>query len=355
MDEPARMLCGAQAFVNVDARARVPIEGWGHNPILLVGSPRGLYHWTAQAFGCVADHPPHGYETIYDPDPVGKPGYGIRACRTADNAENLSVNYEKNGRLARSPALAEQEFGASLISTQGMIFPEWATQLIVLPNDIADRFWETRATRLLGGADMGTTAPAASHMMAWTGDEELIVIDEWYHSGETSLVQGAAMWRMQEHWAQRSWAKRFYGHDPDVLWWCDPSAADAIAIFRSGFPVDGAQKTLSAVGAKYQGSASTAANAPKGWLGRVDLMRSLMVVRTNVSHPNPSVPRDVGAPRIYMAERCVNAIKEFPGLRTKEQVVGRPPREGAEGPDHAIDSICGAAISTATAAGVQTW
>jgi hypothetical protein len=47
-----------------------------------------------------------------------------------------------------------------------------------------------------------------------------------------------------------------------------------------------------------------------------------------------------------MAERCANLAEEIRNYRQKQQEQGKPDREGATGPDHAIDATCGAAYTT---------
>ena len=59
MDEPARMLCGKTAFEKVLGRTRNP-HPFGHNPLFIVGSPRG-FNWLTDVLGLDSDHPPLAY------------------------------------------------------------------------------------------------------------------------------------------------------------------------------------------------------------------------------------------------------------------------------------------------------
>lgn len=350
MDEPARMLCGEMAFEKVLGRTRSKrIErehGYKHNPILIIGSPRG-FNWLANAFGCTEDHPKHGYDRGYYPDTDGHPGYFIRACRTKDNAENLSDNYEENARIAYSQALYDQEFSASLISAQGMILPEWSKPIHVIPDKLADEMWQHRVIRPIGGMDWGFTAPAATAIMGWTGDHELIVIDEWYKRGRQVHEQGAWAYHANHRWGKRTAP----GGRLTIPYFGDPADPGKIELLRKGFAWRGERMSLDIKAAKYHGGSASHTSAPTGWQARIDLLRSLLTPRSGVEHPasiHNDKLRGVGAPRFYVAARCKNLISEIPAYRQKEQQDGKPDREGAVGHDHLIDAVCGAAYTTDT-------
>jgi hypothetical protein len=343
IDEPARMLCGEQAFKNCVARARVPIPGFNHNPKFIVGTPRGLGHWTAEAFGCTEDHPDIAYTVGYQPDAKNKPGYFIRACETKENVEFLSPNYEAEGRVAMGAALGAQEFAASLMSAQGRILPEFSKAVHVIPHELALKLWAERVTHPFGGLDWGYTAPADVHTMGWTRDKELVVIDEWQRTGQHVQKQGSIMSMHEDAYAKSTGQ---LGRK-QLPWYGDPSNPGKIDTLRMGYNWRGVDYAFGVVPFK-----ATSNTPGKGiWQARLDLLRILMDPRPGVEHPaypgNAAVTAR-GAPRYYMSDRCTFAAKEMAAYRQAEQKYGEPAREGAEGEDHGIDAIGGAAYTTAT-------
>ena len=351
LDEPSRMQCGKRAFELAQGRTRskkMERLGWKHNPILIVGVPDG-FNWLASGvFGLTEDHPQHAYETGYvvQPAPQTEPDvkYYIRACYTKDNADNLAEHYERNARLVWNETFANQMFAAALVSSQGMILPEFSKPLHVIPNDLADRLWRDKVVRPIGGMDWGFTAPAATVIMGWTGDHELIVIDEWYERGRQVQEQGAWAWQANQRWGKR--------HDAQgrltIPYFGDPADPGKIEMLSKGFEWAGQHMALDVSAAKYHGSSEQHTSAPTGWQARIDLMRALLTPRRNVQHPNFTAAANPGAPRLLIAERCTNLPVEIAGYRQKEQQEGRPEREGATGPDHSIDCVAGAAYTTDT-------
>jgi hypothetical protein len=345
LDEPSRMQCGQRAFELAQGRCRskkIFSLGWKHNPILIVGVPDG-FNWLARTvFGCRTDHPPEAYEYGYQPDPIKRPGYYIRACKTADNADNLAPNYESNARVIWSSAYASQMFGAALISSQGMIFPEWSDRLHIIPNALADRLWEQRVVRPIGGMDWGFTAPAATTIQGWTGDHELLVVDEWYERGKQVQEQG--WWAAQ---ANQRWGKRTDINGRLTMpYFGDPANPGHIELLTKGFDFAEQHIAIDCHAAKYHGSSEKHTGAPTGWQARIDHFRGLLTPRRDVQHPNFTAANNPGCPRVLMAERCANLAEEIRNYRQKMQEQGKPDREGATGPDHAIDAVCGAAYTT---------
>jgi hypothetical protein len=348
LDEPARMQCGESAFNKCLGRLRskkMNLLGWKHNPLFIVGSPRG-FNWLADKMGCTEDHPEHAYTIGYQPDSKNYPNTYIRACKTSDNADNLADNYEEIAKSSYSDALYAQEFLASLMSAQGMIFPEWSKSLHVIPHALAQELWDQRVKRPIGGADWGFTAPAANVVMGWTHDSELIVVDEWYKRGKQVHEQGWVMNMFNETWAKRTNA----AGKKTIPWFGDPADPGKIELLRKGFEHRGSSMTIDIKAAKYTGSASqhTTRAVLKGWQARIDLLRSLMSPRRLVQHPNFPEAANPGCPRLLISDKCTNLIREIPAYRQAEQKDGQPDREGAVGDDHAIDSVAGAAFTTAT-------
>ncbi|MFH1603984.1 MAG: hypothetical protein ABIH03_08760 [Pseudomonadota bacterium] len=336
IDEPARMLCGQKAFTNSLGRSRVQIPGWSYNPIFMVGSPRGLGHWTADVMGCTTDHPALGYSTCYEPDPVKKPGYAIRACRTSDNADNLAQNYERNYRIAVGEALAAQEMNASLMFASGMVLPEWRTAIHVLPHAQLLEMWQRQIQRPMGGADWGYHT-AASEVCGWTKDKELLVIDEWYEHGRTVIEQGVAMDRLTREYAARH-AKSGRAVMP---WYCDPADRGSRELLKKGFEHGGQQYVVGAKQAKNE------------WQPGVDLLRNLMSVRPGLDHPSHPPGNQLGRPGMFMSDRCTGFITEAPALRHLAKEEGKPLKDGFASADplcddHAVDAVRYPAYTTAT-------
>jgi len=332
LDEPARMLRGQKAFTNSVGRSRVPMKGWKHNPIFIVGSPLGLNHWTARAMGCKQDHPDYGYSTGYEPDPYGHPGYFIRVCRTSDNASNLSEGYERRSRIAFGEALAEQEFNASLMASTGMVLPEWDERRIVIPDNISDSLWTLRVKSKQGSADWGH-GTAAAQMTGWTGDRELVAPDGYYGHGETTLQQGVAMHGLEQMWADGR----------SLPWYGDPSGAGSIDLLRKGFEHKGK---------RYRLDCKPAKGGPGSWQPGIDLLRNLMSIRRDAEHPAYPVGHEfhgLGAPKLFIAARNRSLIDEIPAYRYKAVTDGCAPCEEPEdgSKDHAIDCLRYAAYTTA--------
>jgi len=334
IDEPARMLVGEKAFTNSLGRSRVQIPGWEHNPIFMVGSPRGLGHWTANVMGCTTDHPEDGYRNIYEPDPVKKQGYAIRACRTNDNAANLAKNYERNYRMSVGEVLAAQEMNAALMFGSGMVLPEWRTSVHVLPHDQIVEMWEQGVSRALGGADIGRMG--AAEVCGRNKDRELLVADEYYEPDETVIQQGVAMAALQKEHATRQVAGKKV-----IPWYVDPSAFQTIKLWKTGFEY---------MGQTYYINASKARN---DWQPGVDSLRNLLSVRPGLDHPAHPPGNMRGRPGMFVSDRCAGLIEEAPAYRYLPKEDGKPIRDGAAGADpechdHAIDSVRYPCFTTAT-------
>ncbi|MCU0292537.1 MAG: hypothetical protein MUF10_11220 [Thermoanaerobaculaceae bacterium] len=309
MDEPANMICGHIAFEKSMSRARRP-NVHGHNPGLIVGKPAG-FNWLAEKFGIETDHPPQAYTLGYNT----KPGYFVRAARTRDNAENLRDGYDADLR-AFGDLFAAQELDAGIVRAEGLIFPNWYPSFHVIPHAVALRLWE-QVRRKAGGVDWGFTNPGCNLPMGLTGDGELVVIDEWYERRRQGEEQGAAAAHFRD----------VYG----VLeWHADPAEPGKLDRWRKGFDWNGRHCRLAVH------------EAVKHWEAGNDLIRSLLSMRHGVPHPHvvDAAGRPVmGAPRLYVSDRCVHLRQELGAYTQRKVLPGQPPREGAEGDDHAIDAL----------------
>lgn len=336
IDEPARMLCGQKAFTNSIGRSRVQIPGWEFNPIFIVGSPRGLGHWTAQAMGCTTDHPKYGYYRMYEPDPIEKPGYAIRACRTADNADNLADNYEKNYRIAVGEALAAQEMNASLMYDSEMVLPEWRKAIHVLPHELIADMWQRTVRRPMGGADWGWHT-SASEVCAYTTDKELLLIDERYEHGQTVIQQGVGMHELTQKYAMRKGRQ----NELTLPWYGDPEDRGARELLKKGFEYEGKNYVVKV------------AQGKNAWQPGIDLLRNLMAVRPGLDHPAYAPGNGLGRPGFFVSERCQGFIAEAPAYRRVTLEEGKPIKLGHASADptcddHAIDATRYPAYSTAT-------
>lgn len=333
IDEPARMLCGAKAFTNSLGRTRVQIRGWEHNPILMVGSPRGLGHWTAEVMGCKTDHPEHGYRQVYEPDPLEHPDYCIRACRTSDNASNLSKNYERDYRRSVRAELAEQEMNAALMFGSGMVLPEWRQDVHILPHDLIMEMYKP-VQRAIGGADIGRTG--ACEVIGRTPQREALVVGEYYERDETVIQQGVAMNTLQQEYATRVIDGRKI-----IPWFVDPSAYQTIKLWKTGFEH---------MGHTYYVHANKARN---DWQPGIDYLRNLLAVRPGLDHPLGPPGNQRGRPGLFVSDRCKGFIDEAPKYRYLPKEEGKPIRDGVAGADpecddHAIDGVRYPLFTTAT-------
>jgi hypothetical protein len=336
IDEPARMLVGKKAFTNSLGRLRNPIEGWGHNPVFMVGTPLGLGHWTADVMGCTTDHPAAGYYAVYEPDPLKKPGYAIRACRTKDNARNLSPTYESDARIGMSRELADQDFNASLMHASGMILPEWRAPVHVLPHAQIMEMWERDVRRPVGGADPGFHT-AASDVCGWTKNKEFLVVDEWYEHGFDIIRQGVAMDGLAREYAMKA---RKSGH-PVLPWYVDPANRGTRELWKKGFEYRGKKYVIHA------------ARAKNDWQPGIDLLRTLLSVRPGFDHPAHPPGNRLGRPGMFVSDRCQGFIAEAPSYRHLPKEEGKPLKDGHASADplcddHSIDAVRYPAFTTAT-------
>ena len=334
IDEPARMLLGQKAFTNSLGRARAKMSGWSHNPIYMVGSPLGLGHWTAKVMGCTTDHPEMGYHAVYESDPLKHPGYVIRACRTKDNADNLSENYESGARIGMSKALADQEFNASLMHASGMVLPEWSTAVHVLPHDMLREMWDKGVSRALGGADIGRWG--AAEVCGRNKDNELLLVGEYYKRDETVIQQGVAM-----HGLTQDFATRARGEKKVIPWFVDPTAYQTIKLWKTGFEYKGTNYYIAAQKARND------------WQPGIDCLRNLLAVRPGLDHPRYPPGNGLGRPGMFVSERNTGFISEAPSYRYLAEEEGKPIKDGMAGADplcddHAIDSVRYPVFTTAT-------
>lgn len=310
LDEPARMAVGKDAFQKCIGRGRV-VTPLGRNPGLIVGSPRGLGHWLPRAFGLTEDHPEHGYSTGYL---TPKRGYYVRACRTVDNAKHLAPGYAERMREAFGDDFYQQEANASLVRAEGQMFPPWRTSIHVLPNAVADDLWDRRVRRKAGGVDWGWTNPAVVLPCGVTEDEELVAVDCWYQTQRHAEEQGA----LAHHFGERYGCRR---------WMADPSEPGDIQKWQRGFNWRGRDFSLDCQPADNR------------WKAGIDTLRMLMELRRGPDHPAFPAGNGLGAPRLYVAERCTDLIAELGAYIQLPLKEGQQPREGAQGADHAIDAL----------------
>ena len=336
IDEPARMLMGQKAFSNSLGRARNKMAGWHHNPIFMVGSPLGLGHWTARTMGCTTDHPEAGYYDCYEPDPLEHPGYVIRACKTQDNAKNLSDNFESTYRLGVSRELADQEMNASLLHASGMVLPEWHTSIHVLPHEQILEMWNRTIQRPIGGVDWGYHT-CANEVCGWTKDKEFLLIDETYEHGLTDIDQGVLAHQLTQRYAM----KRGTGGDLTMPWYCDPENRGGREQWKKGFEKDGKFYVLGAKQAK------------NAWQAGIDRLRHQLSVRPGLDHPSFPYGNGLGRPGMFVSDRCKGFISEAPAYRHLPVEEGKPLKDGHASADplcndHAVDAVRYPCFTTAT-------
>ncbi len=285
--------------------------------------------------GCTTDHPVSGYFDCYEPDPLEHPGYVIRACRTKDNADNLSDNYEAYARLGMSRELADQEFNASLTHASGMVLPEWNTGTHVLPHEQILEMWNETVRRPIGGVDWGYHT-SASEVCGWTKDKEFLVIDEHYAHGITDIEQG-----VRAHELTQIYAMKENAGQKVMPWYCDPEDPGAREQWKKGFEFKGKYYVIGAKKAK------------NAWQAGIDRLRHQLAIRPGFDHPALPPGNQRGRPAMFISDRCRGLIAEAPAYRHTAKEDGKPLKDGHASADplcddHAVDAVRYPCFTTAT-------
>ncbi len=310
MDEPSRMLQGHAAWQKVIGRIRQK-AAW--NGVFVTGSPRGV-NWIAKAFAHEDRLPDIAWTQGFSP----KPNYYIRAAKTSDNRSN-EPGYLPSLIDAYGELYAEQELSGDILAMEGRIYPNWYKTLHVVPHEVALALFET-TTKRTGGVDWGWTNPACNVYAGWTDDSELITIDEWYHRRKQKEEQGYEAYKAQQP-----------GKYDVLYYYADPSEPGHIDKWRRGFHWAGSDYQVTGV-----------IPAPNEWEPGVDCVRNLLHLRGigKLDHPAHPIGNGLGKPSLFVSERCVNIIREFPAYREIEvDGTDKPPREGATGECHSLDAI----------------
>jgi hypothetical protein len=290
------------------------------NYLLVVGKPSG-FNWCANAFGLTEDHPPHAWTTGYESkmpseDNTGKKVF-VRVGQTSDNAKYLGEDYE-NTLLAFGETFARENVYGSLVHTQGSIFPSWSTSMHVIPNECADMMWQQQVIKRACGGDYGDTNPAAWLVTGMTGEGDMLCIDEWYEARQrtASICYNGA--RLRRKWAGRKSMSFPY----------DSANSGIIRELNGGCTWMGETERVNAI------------KADKDFAQSIGKMRDLMEFRQDKAHPFKVNERGLpvyGAPKFYVAERCVNFREELSKYREKNELGSEPVAENASGHDHLID------------------
>jgi hypothetical protein len=311
LDEPSKMKCGETAWNKVLGRVRqvAPL-----NSVFCTGSPSGP-NWIAEAFGHTDRFPAQAWTTGFS----AKDDYFIHAARTRDNIHNRE-GYVETLIDAYGELFAIQELEGDIISAEGRIYPNWYKNVHVIPHALAMEMAK-RCKRFVSGHDWGWTNPACNAYAGLTDDGELLLFKEWYHRRKQVEEQGADV-----AWTERDHRVRFQKH-------CDPAEPANIDKWRRGFSWSSVPYQLLSVH-----------EAPNDWQAGCDVVRSLLHVRGvgKIDHPNYErfgPDNKLGRPALLMSDQMVNGIKEFPAYREIEIEPDKPPREGAVGEAHFLDTV----------------
>jgi hypothetical protein len=208
----------------------------------------------------------------------------------------------------------------------------------VLPNHIADDIWQRTCRRRLGGIDFGYTRPGASVWGGWCEDGgTFVVIGEWYKPRKQIHEQGY---------------ETLQAAPPNTLFFADSAEPRSIDLMNYGFEYKGARYALPVRAADKKAGSVRAST---------DAIRNLLFRRSGLEHPNYEVydrGNKIGAPRLYIAERCKELIRELEELRDGNDPEAdkqlEPPKEDLTiGDDHAIAGLR-YVIYTSSLYGAQT-
>lgn len=241
--------------------------------------------------------------------------YWVRRARVEDNTHN-HPSYAARMRARFKGVFARQELDGEVVPEAGRIYPEWNPGWHVVSDDIAEKLWDRTVKRYLG-VDWGWDAPGTVVCVGFTGDGEMVVIDEWYKRERHIEEQGYEAHKMRKRWGA---GVAFCDHNPGN-----------IDRWTQGFKWEGQRYSVPAT------------NADKSWRAGTDRVRQMMMRRGGKPHPGFEIGNRVGAPAMYVAERCRGLISEYPEHRKKKPPIGIiVPKEGpteTTGHDHAIDAV----------------
>jgi len=308
IDEPSRMKVGQKAFNYTLGRMRG--TSGEKRTLFVTGSPRG-FNWLATAWGIKEELPPHAWQSGVDT----QPDYYVRAARTAWNTEN-PPDYLESLIEAYGEEYARQELQGAIISSEGRIYPTFYKSVHTIDHAKAMRLFSHTHNRS-GGADFGWTNPAALVWGGWDSNGWKTYIGEWYHKRKTGEEQGVAALTASQNYGITKWC-------------CDTENPETINKWRYGFELNG--KRYKVPGVK---------DAIKRWQPGVDAVRIQLGIHGvgKLDHPGHPPGNKLGRPGLLLSEKMVNTIEEFQSYREIEIDPDKPPREGAVGECHALDSV----------------
>lgn len=203
--------------------------------------------------------------------------------------ENLFLQREFIAALVESYSgeFAAQELDAEFVAFEGLVYPEFTTQLHTkLPHPSAQLTY-------YGGADYGYTNPGVVLIAGVDGDGRAYIIHEEYQRQ-----------RKQEEWV--TIIKDLHAKHNLVSLWVDPSAPDYItAIYNEGVPAEPANNAVST---------------------GIQAVRSYLTIKSD------------NQPRLFFSPSCANTVKEFEQYQwagDKHGFIDRPAKQS----DHAMDAL----------------
>lgn len=306
LEEAGRFKHGNLAWRYVLQRMR---HHAAHNGVFIAASPRP--GWLPDAFHVASGLPPEASQRGYSP----APGYYVRQASTEANPHNAD-QYASRMRAIFGGDFARQELDGAIVQASGLVYPEWAPGLHVVPHAVAERLYSA-ARRRVGGIDFGWSSPMAAVWGGWcgAGAEMLAIVGEWYRT-------------------QRQVQELCHDLSRDAgevtTWYCDAADPGAISELAEGHAIwQGQRCRIPAVA------------ADKSWRAGTDAVRNLMHRRSGLDHPAHPRGNGLGAPRLIISDRCQNLIRELGEYRdANDPDDDRTPREAAtSGDDHAIDCL----------------
>lgn len=307
LEEACSFKFGELAWKYSLERLRYPAP---NNNIFITTTPKP--GWLPRVFEVADGLPVEALREGYSP----KADYWVRQAKTEWNTHNPD-HYAKRMRTAFGEGdFAAQELDGAIVQSSGLIYPDFAQGLHVIPHRLAVELLKRTMRSRANGADWGWTAPGATIRGGWAEDGgTFVVVGEWYKPGCQVEQQGAETYNDDELPA--------LGRG---VYYCDNAEPRNIDKWRRGFEWKRKRYTVKAKA------------ADKAWQAGTDAVRNLMHRRSNVEHVHLEV---MGAPRLYISDRCVNLIRELKEYRdANDPEDDAPPKEGATvGDDHAIDAL----------------
>ena len=194
-----------------------------------------------------------------------------------------------------TPEMYDEQFEGRFAQFSGLVYKEFNREkhvrepLLVRQNGKIVSF-----KQIIAGVDWGYTNPCAIVVMGIDGDDNVAVLDEWYHTEQSQAQKIAAAKALRDKWE----VSHFY---------CDPESPDDIAAFMRG--------------------------GLKASQGITEVGRGIEIVRQKLR-------KEVdGKKGFVMSARCVNGKREFGSHMYAISRTGAKKEDKFTGDQHFLDAL----------------